>query len=178
MEPRRTTRSTPMHRDSGQNVTAVEGAFQLAKFGQCSAVQDIRCCLKLEGYSDAQVTGVTPVRQLRASIKASRFATATSAVEPDKRRMHWLSHKVHANLAWLMCPMIGFRLFTVAKLKVGRKDRSRNAGGASDHVRKHRAFRRVMKGDGQFSSTTSRCRAEPFSRRIPERAFLLGSPPN
>ncbi len=66
---RRVAHLSPTHRGADPNTSVIERAFQLAKSGRCSAVQDIRYCLKIEGYSDAQVTGTTLLRQLRTLIK-------------------------------------------------------------------------------------------------------------
>ncbi|CCB66529.1 protein of unknown function [Hyphomicrobium sp. MC1] len=79
LKSRETARPFPTHGGEERNVTVVERAFQLARSGRCSAVQEIRYHLKIEGYSDAQVTGLTLLRQLRALIKASRTGTAASA---------------------------------------------------------------------------------------------------
>ena len=81
LKSRGSARPAPIHGSEPQNVTVVERAFQLAEWGRCSAIQDIRYRLKIEGYSDAQVTGMTLLRQLRALIKASRTGATTSAVE-------------------------------------------------------------------------------------------------
>ena len=56
--------------------TELERAFDLAKSGACASIDDLRRCLKLEGYSLHQVTGPSLNKQLRALIlEAQRPAT-------------------------------------------------------------------------------------------------------
>jgi hypothetical protein len=55
-----------------RNTTTVERAFQVANSGHCATVQDIRRYLKIEGYSDMQVTGPSLLKQLKAILKAAR----------------------------------------------------------------------------------------------------------
>jgi hypothetical protein len=51
--------------------TALERAFQLAESGRCSTVEEIRRVLSNEGYSSAQITGSTLVKQLRELMRAA-----------------------------------------------------------------------------------------------------------
>jgi hypothetical protein len=53
-------------------VNALERAFQLARSGDYVSVEDIRKQLHNEGYSAAQVTGGTLVKQLLALIREAR----------------------------------------------------------------------------------------------------------
>ena len=53
-------------------VTALERAFQVAKSGKCSSVADLKKQLRAEGYSIAQITGRTLVKQLEVLIKMAR----------------------------------------------------------------------------------------------------------
>ena len=53
-------------------VTALERAFQVAKSGKCSSVADLKKQLHAEGYSIAQITGRTLVKQLEVLIKMAR----------------------------------------------------------------------------------------------------------
>jgi hypothetical protein len=53
-------------------VTALERAFQLARFGQVSELSDIVEALRREGYSTDQMQGRTLRRQLTDLIKAAR----------------------------------------------------------------------------------------------------------
>jgi hypothetical protein len=55
-----------------QNVTALERAFQLARSGDYTSVENIKKQLSLEGYSATQVTGKTLMKQLVALIRAAR----------------------------------------------------------------------------------------------------------
>jgi len=52
--------------------TALERAFQLARSGDYPSVPDIKKQLSTEGYSAAQITGGTLLRQLLALIRDSR----------------------------------------------------------------------------------------------------------
>ncbi len=80
-EPHRVTHPSPTYRVADPSVSAVERAFQLAKSGRCSALQDIRYCLKTEGYSGAQVTGMTLLKQLRMLMKVARDDVKSSSAE-------------------------------------------------------------------------------------------------
>ncbi len=71
-DSRQVTHLSPTRQGASPNISVIERAFQLARSGRCSAVQDIRYRLKIEGYSDAQVTGMILLRQLKALMKASR----------------------------------------------------------------------------------------------------------
>ena len=55
--------------------TALERAFDLAKSGACSSLDDVRRCLKLEGYSLMTLTGRTLSKQLRDLISEARAST-------------------------------------------------------------------------------------------------------
>ena len=48
--------------------TELERAFDLARSGACSSIDDLRRCLKLEGHSLHQVTGPSLTKQLRLLI--------------------------------------------------------------------------------------------------------------
>jgi len=52
--------------------TALERAFDLAKSGQVSTIDEIRNVLKHEGLDVNQVQGPALLRQLRALMEASR----------------------------------------------------------------------------------------------------------
>jgi hypothetical protein len=58
------------------NVTSLERAFQLARTGLYSSVEEIKKQLRAEGFSTAQVTGGTLSRQLKALIREAREAGA------------------------------------------------------------------------------------------------------
>jgi hypothetical protein len=61
-----------------QDTTALERAFQLARSGDHRSIVEIKHRLRAEGYSDAQLTGATLSRQLRALIRSARKAKAGS----------------------------------------------------------------------------------------------------
>ena len=62
------------------NLSALERAFQLARSGQVSNVEDIRKRLKQEGYdANAVYIGPSLKAQLRDLIKAARLETTGSA---------------------------------------------------------------------------------------------------
>jgi hypothetical protein len=52
--------------------TALERAFELAKSGQCTTVEEIKKKLKAEGFQDNQVVGRTLTKQLRELIDAAK----------------------------------------------------------------------------------------------------------
>jgi hypothetical protein len=54
------------------NRTAMERAFELAKSGACTSVDDIKRCLRLEGFAISQIVGSSLARQLRALIAEAR----------------------------------------------------------------------------------------------------------
>jgi hypothetical protein len=54
------------------NRTALERAFDLANSGACDTVEDIKRCLRQEGYVDTQVIGKSLRKQLRALIDEAR----------------------------------------------------------------------------------------------------------
>jgi hypothetical protein len=72
-------------RDSAMNdrPTELERAFQLARSGRCSCVEDVRHRLKSEGYSTLQITGKSLARQLLTLIQAARESRL--AREDDRR---------------------------------------------------------------------------------------------
>ena len=53
-------------------ITAIERAFELAKSGSCTSVQDIRKRLSAEGYPLGHITGRSLSKQLVELIKAAR----------------------------------------------------------------------------------------------------------
>lgn len=53
-------------------ITAVERAFQLAKSGRCTSVDDLRRRLRAEGYAANQITGPALSKQLATFIKGAR----------------------------------------------------------------------------------------------------------
>jgi hypothetical protein len=56
------------------DATALERAFQLASSGDHRSIDEIKRCLRTEGYSDTQITGGTLSRQLRVLIRSARNA--------------------------------------------------------------------------------------------------------
>lgn len=54
-----------------QNKTSLERAFDLARSGDCRSVTEIRARLKSEGYNEADISGGSLLKQLRALIDAS-----------------------------------------------------------------------------------------------------------
>jgi hypothetical protein len=52
--------------------TPLERAFELAKSGQCTTVEEIKKKLKAEGFQDNQVVGKTLSKQLRELIGAAK----------------------------------------------------------------------------------------------------------
>jgi hypothetical protein len=60
--------------------TALERAFELAQSGSYTKADDIRRQLTREGYSTAQMTGNTLLRQLRGVMKASQDAALHQSV--------------------------------------------------------------------------------------------------
>jgi hypothetical protein len=59
-----------------RNITALERAFQLARAGRHASVADIKKQLKTEGYSVAQITGPTLLKQLKALLRAQLLSHA------------------------------------------------------------------------------------------------------
>ena len=53
-------------------LTALEYAFQMAKSGEYTSVEQIKKQLKAKGYSVAQITGPTLSRQLTNLIRAAQ----------------------------------------------------------------------------------------------------------
>lgn len=60
-----------------QNKTALERAFELAKSGTVTSVAGLRSQIKGEGYSTAQVDGVSLGRQHRNFINKATDTTRT-----------------------------------------------------------------------------------------------------
>jgi hypothetical protein len=55
-----------------QNITAIERAFELARSGHVTSVNDIKAQLKREGYEQGLVIGRILVSQLRGIIDVTR----------------------------------------------------------------------------------------------------------
>lgn len=53
-------------------LTALERAFALADTGRYGSATDIKLQLKQEGYSTAQITGPTLLRQIRAKCMSAQ----------------------------------------------------------------------------------------------------------
>ncbi len=66
--------------------TALERAFALAKSGACTSVDDVKRCLRLEGYSISQIVGSTLARQLRTLIAEARGQPIPQTPQGRKRR--------------------------------------------------------------------------------------------
>lgn len=66
--------------------TALERAFALAKSGACSSVDDVKRCLRLEGYQINQIVGSTLARQLRTLIAEARGLPIPETRKGRKRR--------------------------------------------------------------------------------------------
>ena len=49
--------------------TTIERAFELAKSGKYASVSDIRAAVVAEGYSSAQLTGPSLMRQIRTLMR-------------------------------------------------------------------------------------------------------------
>jgi hypothetical protein len=58
-----------------RNTTALERAFQLARSGNHASVADVKKQLKTEGYSVAQITGPTLLKQLKALLQTHPLRT-------------------------------------------------------------------------------------------------------
>ena len=65
--------------------TELERAFDLAKSGACASIDDLRRCLKLEGYSLHQVTGPSLNKQLRALILEAQGPATPKGPKGRKR---------------------------------------------------------------------------------------------
>lgn len=52
--------------------TAIERAFELARSGECSTIEQIRRRLKAEGYYEHAIQGRSLYRQLKALIASSK----------------------------------------------------------------------------------------------------------
>ena len=55
-----------------RGVTAIERAFEIARSGTCTTVEDIRKQLRAEGYDRDQIFGRELLRQLRTLITEAR----------------------------------------------------------------------------------------------------------
>jgi hypothetical protein len=66
--------------------TALERAFALAKSGACTSVDDVKRCLRLEGYSISQIVGSALARQLRTLIAEARGLPIPRTLQGRKRR--------------------------------------------------------------------------------------------
>lgn len=58
-------------------MTSLERAFELARSGNYSSIAEIKKQLHAEGFSVAQVTGATLLRQLRELIRTALAARAS-----------------------------------------------------------------------------------------------------
>jgi hypothetical protein len=63
-------------------MTALERAFQLAKSGQVSGVEEIRRSLDREGYSGNQIHGPILKRQLTGLVKTARTRPVDTPSRP------------------------------------------------------------------------------------------------
>jgi hypothetical protein len=68
-----------------RNPTAIERAFELAKSGACTSVDDIKRCLRLEGFAISQIVGSSLARQLRALIAEARGEPMPKGPKGQKR---------------------------------------------------------------------------------------------
>jgi hypothetical protein len=68
---------------SGQRVSTVERAYQLAKSGECNGIGQIRERLRAEGYSraDSQISGQTFRSQLKKLCEAAQAKPAADPAE-------------------------------------------------------------------------------------------------
>lgn len=66
--------------------TALERAFALAKSGACTSVDDVKRCLRLEGYDINQIVGSTLARELRTLIAEARGLPIAQTPASQKRR--------------------------------------------------------------------------------------------
>jgi hypothetical protein len=58
-------------------VTSLERAFELARSGSVSTVEEIRFALKHEGYSVSEIRGPSLQKQLSALVRAARAESKT-----------------------------------------------------------------------------------------------------
>jgi hypothetical protein len=65
---------------------ALERAFALARSGACTSVDDVKRCLRLEGYPVRQIVGSTLARQLRTLIAEARGLPIPRTPQGQKRR--------------------------------------------------------------------------------------------
>jgi hypothetical protein len=62
--------------------TDLERAFELARSGRCSRVEDLRTQLRKEGYSVDRLTGRTLIKQLQALIQAGQGGNGPCPLGP------------------------------------------------------------------------------------------------
>jgi hypothetical protein len=65
--------------------TALERAFDIAKSGNCTSVEDVKHCLKLEGYLAHTIEGPMLRRQLQALIAGARGTSMPKGPKGQKR---------------------------------------------------------------------------------------------
>jgi hypothetical protein len=58
-------------------MTTLERAFELARTGKYSGIQELRQVLKNEGYAQGQIDGPALGRQLREIMRKSKLAART-----------------------------------------------------------------------------------------------------
>jgi hypothetical protein len=80
-----------------QNHTALERAFALAKSGACTSVDDVKRCLRLEGYAISQIVGSSLARQLRTLIAEARGLPVPQTPQGRKRRSDAIGGKAIAD---------------------------------------------------------------------------------
>lgn len=78
--------------------TALERAFDLAKSGACTSVDDLKRCLRLEGYRINQIIGRTLARQLRTLIAEARGLPIPQPAKGQKRRAGFVGGKTRAEV--------------------------------------------------------------------------------
>lgn len=76
--------------------TSLERAFALAKSGACTSVDDLKRCLRLEGYQVSQIVGSTLARQLRTLIAEARGLPILETHKGQKRRADVIGGKARA----------------------------------------------------------------------------------
>jgi hypothetical protein len=69
-----------------KSLTALERAFALAKSGDCTSVDDLKRCLRMEGYQISQIVGSTLARQLRTLIAEARGLSIPERSKVGKHR--------------------------------------------------------------------------------------------
>jgi hypothetical protein len=78
--------------------TSLERAFALAKSGACTSVDDLKRCLRLEGYQINQIVGSTLSRQLRTLIAEARGLPIPQIPKRQKRRADVIGGKSSAEV--------------------------------------------------------------------------------